>query len=1071
MPSLLHRPSKADLMNDNTNGNVEKKADESKVNLPNGNAQPNKAKGSKNNLPKGTASATLAKQETSGEQKNMSNGGAANGLSASKEARNTPTRKAMQGFLQKTGANLKATGANLKVTGANLKASGAKLERRIPRRTKSKVVKPSSKRNSGVQVRTFDLDNKTLDRMTASPKERKATAGFLEKQRNRVTARKVSTTISMLSTPHQAEKDRRPLSANELEAMFLGAPYFNVVESKGRYRPHVTFQGGDARAWSKMPPDHAAFGHSSFASSTLYRKPSHESGPRPLLSRTKSNDTEAPQEGNEPRELPNMLSAHGLDPGAVGFEHFLQMPIADTIVMQQEKAVLDKRKQLKLDPEWLGLREINMEHMIHRLNELGEIHTGIKEEQWECPAPFSGGKVEEMGEELFEKLLSAELGTSAAGTGSVTLKTQIAALQRILNTTGLWHDFSLVEWRIRVGQLLWSSPESDIGQLEEDRPPGERDVLLLQITLAAELLIRLHALEALSSSFPPAVSQQDADALETQRTVKIQWDLVLAERFLENINIAPKVPSESEKKANRASFFSAITFFTAKETEDDFEESVQPILTPKNETEQLAGLVNFAESIGWPHASDVKIDLEAKLFKPSKDRRPVSTAASIYATPLSSPKFSNTPGTRTSFFGFSDKHGPGCSRTATTQSVQLSPARNIAGNIESFEVGGWLSRSWLSGLIMPGESAYHMLISALLENSPQAITSLGSDANLYGGFVYEGRSYWSTTCAVGRVLAASAGVKECMGWISVPETQLGEDRWVEVAVKEISLPVAKPQIKTGDRIAQDSAPLHKHSVSPIQAGDFVRPTDGPPVMGNEIKCDGLSFNSSMSSSNSETTITADAMASSTACLTFSSPINSRLDKMAIPITYDVQFVSSYPCHPRTTKPRSGSRPMTPSLPSALQNRDSSQATPKSNSNTPKTKTPTDSKHPSKAGSTSTLNFSVFEKELPTTPAHPLHIDYSYEIIPVANLMSTPPESRPRALSSPKERKMSTATITSNNEDVVVLDCRGTEDLELFARAWCCKVGENALIGKSGRTCLACCVREARALGLCVVIRT
>jgi hypothetical protein len=162
--------------------------------------------------------------------------------------------------------------------------------------------------------------------------------------------------------------------------------------------------------------------------------------------------------------------------------------------------------------------------------------------------------------------------------------------------------------------------------------------------------------------------------------------------------------------------------------------------------------------------------------------------------------------------------------------------------------------------------------------------------------------------------------------------------------------------------------------------------------------------------------------------------------------------------------------MTPSLPSAVESKDNSPGTPKSNSQTPKTKTPTDSKHPSKAGSTSTLNFSIFEKELPTTPAHPLHIDYQFDVIPVATLLSTPPESRPQALSSPKERKMSTVTISSSDEDVVVLDCRGIEDLELLARAWCAKVGENALIGKSGRTCLACCVREARALGVSVVIR-
>ena len=907
--------------------------------------------------------------------------------------------------------------------------------------------------------------------MTATPKERKATAGFLEKQRNRANSRKPSGGISLLSTPNQAERDRRPLSANEVEAMFLGAPYFNVRESKGRYIPQVVFQGGDARASSKFPTDYEAFGHSSFASSTLCRTHSREEGGRPPSS---SHETETLKAGNDLREVPNMLSARGLDPGAVGFEHYLQMPISDTIVLHKDKSVLDKRKQLKLDPEWLGLREINMEHMIYRLNELGELHAGIRDEQWESPEPWNGGKIEEMGEELFEKLLSAELGTTSAGTGSVTLKTQISALQRVLNTTEIWHDFSLVEWRIRVGQLLWSTPELDISQLDDLRLPGERDVLILHITLAAELLIRLHALEALSSSFPPAVSPEDANALESQRTSKIQWDLLLAERFLDNINIAPKAPSESEKKANRASFFSAITFFTAKETEDELEESVQPVLTPKNEAEQLAGLVHFAESIAWPHASDVKTELESKLWKGSKER-PVSTAASIYATPLSSPKFPSAAGSRTSFFGFSEKKRPGFSRSATAQSVQLSPARNIAGNVESFEVGGWLSRSWLSGLVMPGEAANHFLISALLENSPQAITALGEEANLYGGFVYEGRSYWSTSCAVGRVLAASSGAKESMGWLSVPESQICDDGWIELAVKEVPASTTNARIKSGERIAQDSAPLHKYPVSTIQAGDFTRPTDGPLVMGNEVRCEGLSLNTPSSSFNSETTITADAPTTTTACLMFSSPINSKLDKKTVPLTYDAHFISSYPCHPRVTKPRSGSRPMTPSALFTFESNGSSPSTPKpstpkSNSQTATTKTPTDSKHPSKAGSMSTLNFSVFEKELPSTPAHPLHIDYQFDVIPVAHLLSIPWENRPRALSSPHERKKSTATISNNDEDVVVLDCRGTEDLELFARAWCAKVGENALIGRSGRTCLACCVREARALGLCVVIR-
>lgn len=51
-------------------------------------------------------------------------------------AKNTPTRKAMQDFLQKTGASLKSTGATLR-------AKGAKFEKRIPRK-KAKVVGTSA---------------------------------------------------------------------------------------------------------------------------------------------------------------------------------------------------------------------------------------------------------------------------------------------------------------------------------------------------------------------------------------------------------------------------------------------------------------------------------------------------------------------------------------------------------------------------------------------------------------------------------------------------------------------------------------------------------------------------------------------------------------------------------------------------------------------------------------------------------------------------------------------------------------------------------------------------------------
>jgi len=448
---------------------------------------------------------------------------------------------------------------------------------------------------------------------------------------------------------------------------------------------------------------------------------------------------------------------------------------------------------------------------------------------------------------------------------------------------------------------------------------------------------------------------------------------------------------------------------------------------------------------------DVQSQLEPKPMPAGSDR-PLSTI-SIYATPLGSPRSFGEPGNRTSYFGGLWKlqqqqqpSRPGVSRATTAQSMQLLPSATAKNTTDGFDVGGWLSRSWLAGLVLPGEPASHFLISTLLENSLPAIDTLGDSANLYGGFVYRGRTFWSKSCVVGRVLAATEGATECMGWISVPGGATDQkDGWVNANVKDFPYAPSQPRIKDSEVVAKDSDPLRGTLSAGVQAGDFTTPTDGPPVMGNEVRSHGLSFMSS--GSTFELTKSAEglsAMSTSTAQLTLSSPINSKLSKLHVPLTYDIHFVSSYPCHPTSGSGHTTSRP------------------PTSANLTSPAGIMADSARPSE----STLSF---DKDLPVAPAHPLHVDYKYTVVPVATLLSAAPaESRSRALSSPGRR---TKVQPVDEEEVVVLDCRGTTDLELLARAWCAKVGENAIVGKSGRTCLSCCVREARALGVSVVIRT
>ena len=75
--------------------------------------------------------------------------------------------------------------------------------------------------------------------------------------------------------------------------------------------------------------------------------------------------------------------------------------------------------------------------------------------------------------------------------------------------------------------------------------------------------------------------------------------------------------------------------------------------------------------------------------------------------------------------------------------VDTSPSRNEtkAANLAlQHQCVGWPTRTYLIGLILPGESMQHLLVSSLLENSPEALAALGDTAILDGGFVYKQRS-------------------------------------------------------------------------------------------------------------------------------------------------------------------------------------------------------------------------------------------------------------------------------------------------------------------------------------------
>ena len=308
------------------------------------------------------------------------------------------------------------------------------------------------------------------------------------------------------------------------------------------------------------------------------------------------------------------------------------------------------------------------------------------------------------------------------------------------------------------------------------------------------------------------------------------------------------------------------------------------------------------------------------------------------------------------------------------------------------------------------------------------MAALGDAANLYQGFVYKSRSYWSKSCVVGRVIAAANGATDCMGWISCSSAPVDQrDGWANLEVKDLPNS-ATPRISDSTVLAADSAFIPEGKTT-VTDTEFNWPVDGFTVLGNEAQYlgfsllpTGTSFELSPALPSTEFPDNDAHLApipTSVACLEFSAKrSNSRPPtKVTLPLLYDVHFISSTPCFPNISRP----------------------STPATNSSSTKSR--------SRSGT------EALSKELPPPPTHPLHCSYAVEVIPAATILADD----------------FTDTVHLGDE-TVVLDCRGTGELQLLARAWCAKVGENAVVGRAGKTCLGCCVREARGLGVKVVIR-
>ena len=362
------------------------------------------------------------------------------------------------------------------------------------------------------------------------------------------------------------------------------------------------------------------------------------------------------------------------------------------------------------------------------------------------------------------------------------------------------------------------------------------------------------------------------------------------------------------------------------------------------------------------------------------------------------------------------------------------------GDIHDQEPLGWITRSWLSGFVIPGESICHILIGTLLENDTKAMQQLGTKANLYGGFAYAGRSWWSKSCIVGRVLSSLDGASTSIGWVGADilprdatTLETFEKGWFEVTIEEPIERSGKPRIKQGGKLAAESTPL---GMGDITADAFTLPIDLPAPATATVSLGALTLSVS-------TLIKQGITTSDETSLSFTlhgeeeEGGHKASTAVSFPLKHNVRFISAHACRP-----------------------------PLGFASHQQEKQHDHSLEEGAAADNGQEPCSTWGKYI-RLPGHPLHRSFVYRHV---QLDALPNYRGPQATGSNTDTDTDTDTNTNTDKEVLVIDARGDRTKETFVRAWCASIGSHALIGRAGRTCVACCVREARAVDVQVVVR-
>ncbi|KAI9163286.1 hypothetical protein HJFPF1_04892 [Paramyrothecium foliicola] len=773
------------------------------------------------------------------------------------------------------------------------------------------------------------------------------------------------------------ERIMATLTEEEIEQLFSGAPQYFARSERffpGAPHPSVAFPF-DEELEIRDLTDHVHIADKAWSGITAW----------PHLTRDVNHDAAAKRQAEEKhkahfhircRERPNMLSMQGLEKGTMGYQAALELPVGDSLEEEQfgfdsigtkARIVLETRERIMSD---LGsLRRLPEAEILDRLKRNGELY---KDNDLRSRTSVDTYK------DLFHTFMRP-CKDVVDKTDHYSLNNQINALVKCLGSPNVWLDLSRVEWRIRLGQILWGESDGDelddatsIHDAETAKERSEEKYwLLMQILVSTELLLRLDAITEGKEYGVESLRPIDVVQFERAANLSVKWSLLLARSWLENIDVV---------KTDIAPADAA--------TETEHKGSSWLASLGRQGQRQVDGLIHFARRLRWPGIDTY----ETRITENAQD------AAGGTPTPVASPNTIST--TQSSYFGTWDiSHHGHSGEKAQAQRRKLAAALHASG---------WISKTYVFGLILPGEALSHYLMATLLENDTEALTRLGSLANLCGGFVYAGKSFWSTSCIVGRVLAAGRGSAECMGWVSTDIIPQGfGEGWVNIEVENVADDLAqlgkKARLWGKKRVERDSNILGDGDEDSVLPADFIIPHENgytvppPGVLVDLRALELLSATDSLQATPFSDYTATPATGGSRdpelvtypANISFSVSINGAPEtEYTFSLSYDISLVTAHPCAP-SSRVRFLSSPTSPTI--------------------------------QQIDISGSDMFGKYSRPAVRT-GHPLHKFYNYTVVHISELLEKPHTSLSELISTPISHKPGHGTGRSGQIRVLVIDC-------------------------------------------------